>query len=94
MAAILVLAVLFWSGNWIAGRVLSGLIPPAALTFWRWAIALALLAPFVAPRLWAARGVIAAATAGVPLPNRRPSDRKFGFTTWWTRSSPRARLAR
>jgi drug/metabolite transporter (DMT)-like permease len=55
-----VLAVLFWSGNWIAGRVLSGLIPPAALTFWRWAIALALLAPFVGPRLWAARGLLAA----------------------------------
>jgi drug/metabolite transporter (DMT)-like permease len=57
---LLVLAVLFWSGNWVAGRVLSGLVPPAALTFWRWAIALALLAPFVAPRLWAARGVLAA----------------------------------
>jgi drug/metabolite transporter (DMT)-like permease len=56
---LLTLAVLFWSGNWIAGRILSGLVPPAALTFWRWAIALALLAPFVAPRLWAARNVLA-----------------------------------
>ena len=49
---------LFWSGNWIAGRVLAGLIPPAALTFLRWAIALVLLAPFVGPRLWAARALL------------------------------------
>jgi drug/metabolite transporter (DMT)-like permease len=57
---LLILAVLFWSGNWIAGRMLSGLIAPAALTFWRWAIALALLMPLVAPRLWAARELLAA----------------------------------
>ena len=55
---LLTLAVLFWAGNWVAGRVLADLFPPAALTFWRWAIALALLAPFVAPRLWAARTVL------------------------------------
>jgi drug/metabolite transporter (DMT)-like permease len=55
---LLTLAVLFWSGNWIAGRVLAGLIPPAALTFLRWAIALVLLAPFVGPRLWAARALL------------------------------------
>jgi drug/metabolite transporter (DMT)-like permease len=56
---LLMLAVLFWSGNWVAGRVLAGLVPPAALTFWRWAIALALLAPFVGPRLWVARALLA-----------------------------------
>jgi drug/metabolite transporter (DMT)-like permease len=55
---LLTLAVLFWAGNWIAGRLLAGLIPPAALTFLRWAIALVLLAPFVAPRLWAARTLL------------------------------------
>ena len=58
--ALLMLAALFWSGNWIVGRLLADLVPPVALTFWRWAIALALLAPVVGPRLWAARRLIAA----------------------------------
>jgi drug/metabolite transporter (DMT)-like permease len=56
---LLALATLFWSGNWIAGRALAGLVPPAALTFWRWVIALALIAPVVGPRLWAHRGLLA-----------------------------------
>jgi drug/metabolite transporter (DMT)-like permease len=56
---LLTLAALFWSGNWIAGRMLAGLVPPAALTFWRWAIALALIAPVVGPRLWRQRLVLA-----------------------------------
>ena len=56
---LLTLAALFWSGNWIAGRALAGLVPPVALTFWRWAIALALIAPLVAPRLWAQRTLLA-----------------------------------
>ena len=56
--SLLTLAALFWSGNWIAGRMLVDLVPPSALTFWRWAIALALLSPIVAPRLWAARGLL------------------------------------
>jgi drug/metabolite transporter (DMT)-like permease len=57
--SLLTLAALFWSGNWIVGRVLADLVPPSALTFWRWAIAVALLSPIVAPRLWAARRLIA-----------------------------------
>src|SRR5882672_8980415 len=57
---LLTLSVLFWSGNWIVGKALAGLVPPAAFTFWRWAIALALIAPWIAPRLWASRAVIAA----------------------------------
>jgi drug/metabolite transporter (DMT)-like permease len=56
---LLTLATLFWSGNWIAGRALAGLVPPVALTFWRWAIALALIAPLVAPRLWEQRLLLA-----------------------------------
>jgi drug/metabolite transporter (DMT)-like permease len=55
---LLVLAALFWSGNWVAGRLLADLFPPVALTFWRWAIALALLAPVVAPRLWDHRDLL------------------------------------
>ena len=57
--SLLTLAALFWTGNWIAGRMLADLVPPSALTFWRWAIALALLMPFVGPRLWAARALLA-----------------------------------
>jgi drug/metabolite transporter (DMT)-like permease len=57
--ALLTAATLFWAGNWIAGRLLADLVPPAALTFWRWAIALALIAPVVGPRLWASRALLA-----------------------------------
>ena len=56
---LLTAAALFWSGNWIAGRVIADLVPPVALTFWRWVIALAILAPLVAPRLWKQRGLLA-----------------------------------
>ncbi len=54
---LLALATLFWSGNWIAGRALAGLVPPVALILGRWAIALALIALLVAPRLWAQRSL-------------------------------------
>ena len=57
---LLSLSALFWAGNWIAGKALAPLVPPAALTFWRWAIALALISPLVAPRLWAHRELIRA----------------------------------
>lgn len=43
---ILSLAMLFWAGNSVAGRSLAGVIPPMALTFWRWALALVLITPF------------------------------------------------
>jgi len=56
--ALLTLAALFWTGNWVVGRALADLVPPSALTFWRWAIALALLAPIVGPRLWRARALL------------------------------------
>jgi len=56
--ALLTLAALFWTGNWVVGRMLVDLVPPSALTFWRWAIAVALLVPFVGPRLWAARALL------------------------------------
>jgi drug/metabolite transporter (DMT)-like permease len=37
---------LFWAGNSIAGRSLAGVVPPMALTFWRWALALLVITPF------------------------------------------------
>ena len=56
--SLLALAALFWTGNWVVGRMLADLVPPSALTFWRWAIAVALLLPFVGPRLWSARRLL------------------------------------
>ena len=49
--ALLTLAPLFWSCNWIAGRWLSHDVPPLAMTFWRWFFALVILAPFAWPKL-------------------------------------------
>jgi len=48
---LLALANLFWSGNWIAGRALRGAFEPVALNFWRWAVAIVVLAPFALPGL-------------------------------------------
>jgi drug/metabolite transporter (DMT)-like permease len=42
---------LVWSGNTIAGRALADAIPPAAFSFWRWALILVLLAPLVRAEL-------------------------------------------
>src|SRR5512133_4376570 len=42
---LLVLAALFWSGNFVIGRAVAGRVPPVALAFWRWAAALAVLLP-------------------------------------------------
>ncbi|MCX2731732.1 DMT family transporter [Saccharopolyspora sp. NFXS83] len=42
------LAVLIWAGNFVAARGLRDEISPVALSFWRWAIATAVLVPFVA----------------------------------------------
>lgn len=44
-------AVLSWAGNWVIGRALRFDAPPVAITFWRWAIAAALLVPFTYPYL-------------------------------------------
>jgi drug/metabolite transporter (DMT)-like permease len=45
------LAPLFWAGNFVLGRALSHAIPPMALSFWRWALALLIVLPFSWPRL-------------------------------------------
>lgn len=49
--ALLALCSLFWAGNSIVGRAARDLVPPAALAFWRWTIALALLLPLAWPHL-------------------------------------------
>jgi drug/metabolite transporter (DMT)-like permease len=43
---LLTLAVFFWSGNFIVGRAVTGIVPPIALAFWRWTIALLLVLCF------------------------------------------------
>ena len=55
---LLSLAMLFWAGNWVLGRALRNDFEPAALNFWRWLIAVLVLAPFAVPRLRGQWGVI------------------------------------
>lgn len=43
----LTLASLFWAFNIVLARALHADIPPIALNFWRWAIALAIVLPFM-----------------------------------------------
>jgi drug/metabolite transporter (DMT)-like permease len=42
---------LFWSGNFVIGRAVHGMVPPVALAFWRWAGAFAVALPFAWPHL-------------------------------------------
>lgn len=58
---LLTLTVLFWAGNFVLGRGIHDAVPPIALSFWRWATALAILLPFAARPLWAQRRAVARA---------------------------------
>jgi drug/metabolite transporter (DMT)-like permease len=44
-----------WSSNYVIARLASGVIEPHTLAFGRWALALALMLPFVAGELWRTR---------------------------------------
>jgi drug/metabolite transporter (DMT)-like permease len=57
---LLTLANLFWAGNWIIGRGMRDEVPPIALSFWRWVIALAFLLPLAWPYLKRDRAVLLA----------------------------------
>ena len=48
---LLTITALCWAGNSIVGRAARDLVPPAALSFWRWTLALALLLPLAWPHL-------------------------------------------
>ncbi|MCK9382041.1 MAG: DMT family transporter [Sulfuritalea sp.] len=48
---LLTLANLFWAGNWIISRAFRGELPPVALSFWRWVVALLCLLPLALPHL-------------------------------------------
>jgi drug/metabolite transporter (DMT)-like permease len=49
--AALTVTMMCWGGNWVVGRAIRGDMPPAALNFWRWTVALAILAPVALPGL-------------------------------------------
>lgn len=55
---LLVVPPLCWAGNFVVGRAIHAEIPPAALTFWRWAVAAAVLLPLAGLDAWRARQVI------------------------------------
>jgi drug/metabolite transporter (DMT)-like permease len=55
---LLAISQLSWAGNWVIGRAVRDLVPPVALTFWRWSIAALVLAPFALPRLRGQSGVL------------------------------------
>ncbi len=58
---LLVLAVLFWSGNAIVGRAAAGAdMPPLGLNFWRWATALVVFLTFFGRATWRQRHAILA----------------------------------
>lgn len=55
---LVILSTLFWGGNFVLGRAVSGDIPPISLAWWRWVLALAVILPFALPALWHLRSVI------------------------------------
>lgn len=62
---LLTLTSLFWSLNWVIGRAVVGQVPPVALAYWRWVLAVLFMLPFAIPQIrrswpliWKHRGVI------------------------------------
>lgn len=49
--AILTLTPLFLASNHVIGRAVHTQIPPVGLSFWRWVVAVVVLAPFALPRI-------------------------------------------
>jgi len=41
----------FWSANWVVGRATVGQVPPVALAYWRWVLAVLFMLPFAWPHL-------------------------------------------
>ncbi|MEA3468935.1 MAG: DMT family transporter [Thermodesulfobacteriota bacterium] len=55
---LLTLSALFWSGNFVISRGMHTEIPPVSLAFWRWAIALLIIAPFGLRRVYEQRALL------------------------------------
>lgn len=49
---------LFWAGNFLVARAMRDAIPPFQMSFWRWALALAFLLPFVWSAAWRERSLL------------------------------------
>ena len=58
--ALLFVVPALWSSNYVIARLADGVVHPHALAFGRWALALALLLPFVGRELWHRRAALAA----------------------------------
>lgn len=54
----LTLSSLFWAFNIVLARALHADIPPIALNFWRWSIALAIVLPFTVRHAWLQRAAV------------------------------------
>lgn len=48
---LLILATLFWSGNFVLGRAVRAEVPPVGLAFWRWTVGSVLIIGFAWPHL-------------------------------------------
>jgi drug/metabolite transporter (DMT)-like permease len=55
---LLILTTLFWSGNFVLSRGMHAAIPPMALSFWRWTVALLILLALAFPHLRRQRGLL------------------------------------
>jgi len=56
---LLILTTLFWGGNFVVARAVHAEIPPLALAWWRWLLAMFIILPFAGQQLWKARHIIA-----------------------------------
>lgn len=54
----LVVATLVWGATYVLVRSIHGEVPPIALNFWRWVLAVALLLPFSAAAVWRQRQAV------------------------------------
>jgi len=55
---LLTLTTLFWSGNFVLSRGMHAAMPPLALSFWRWMVALLILLLLAHRHLWAQRPLL------------------------------------
>ena len=76
---LLTLTALFWSGNFVLARAMHAAVPPMALSFGRWLIALALLAPLALAPFWRSRHLLWAQRGRVLL-SRRTVSATIGLT--------------
>ncbi|MGW5177467.1 DMT family transporter [Streptomyces sp. NPDC004082] len=56
--ALAAVATLVWSGSFVAARALHDSVPPVQQAFWRWTVALLVVAPFTARGAWQRRALL------------------------------------